>query len=108
VSAADAADIWGAIGNDIDQVFRDFDETMANAFGSNRYRRTGKGDGDLTKVMKIKALPGEVEIDMNTGAGDGFVLTVPCSGIDWMIERLKSAREAAAIMEGDKQASKVV
>ena len=107
MSGADASKIWDAIGSDIDQVFKDFDTTMANAFGSNRYRRTTKGVGNMSEMMKVKALPGEVELDLSTGTGEGFVLTIPCSAVDWVIERLKSAKEAAAIMEGDRQASKV-
>jgi hypothetical protein len=60
-------------------------------------------EGDITDVIKISATAGYVVLTISLGSlGQGMstTLTIPHEHIDVFVERLKLARDAAAIMEG--------
>ena len=64
-------------------------------------RQLEKKSGSLDDLIKIKALPGEVELVIASSLGN-ITLTIPSEGIDHLIERLASARDAAALMKSTK------
>jgi hypothetical protein len=54
-------------------------------------------DGTLDEMIEIRAAPGAVEITMKM-AGGGLMLKIPSEGINHLVDRLESARDAAALM----------
>lgn len=66
--------------------------------GWNSWVHTEKKSGTIDEVMSIKALAGIVEIALKSDTGS-VTLFIPSEGIDELIKRLSTARDAAALMK---------
>ena len=58
--------------------------------------------GSIDEIMQIKAIPGAVELVLPTGSWGNITLTIPSEGMDQLIDRLATARDAAALMKSTK------
>lgn len=56
----------------------------------------------IGEVVKVTAGAGYVFVRFGHENGNKLTLEVPCDSVDWLVEKILSARDAAALMLADE------